>query len=54
MSSNRPFSVRTDETALRRSSVALQGMALNALFPPMPRVPDDMMAALTRLDRVRR
>ncbi|WP_415642768.1 hypothetical protein [Sphingomonas antarctica] len=51
MSTDRAFPARPDEEATRRSSMALQGMALNALFPPPPRVPDDMLAALARIDR---
>jgi hypothetical protein len=54
MSTNRAFPVRTDETASRRCSVTLQGMALNALFPPPPRLPDDMLSALAKLDQPRR
>lgn len=54
MSTDRAFPIRKDEGAMRHASMALQGMALNALFPPPPRVPDDMLAALAKLDRLRR
>jgi hypothetical protein len=54
MSTDRAFPVRTDEAASRRCSVTLHGMALNALFPPPPRAPGDMLAALEKLDRARR
>jgi hypothetical protein len=54
MSSSRAFPQRQNEPVNRRASMALHGMALNALFPPPPRVPDDMLDALARLDRSRR
>jgi hypothetical protein len=37
-----------------RVSVLLHGMALNALFPPPPRLPADMICALEKIDRQRR
>jgi hypothetical protein len=54
MSTNRAFPQRTDEAANRRASMTLQGMALNALFPPPPRLPEDMLTALTQIDQRRR